>query len=520
MTESKTSRAGAGDPPRFDTVVHMFDHAARRHPDRVAMICGDERLTYAEYHRAVAGLAVRLMELGGGPGARVVVVKGNSLETSVAAHAIWACGGQTVLLNPLYAEPELGSLIADAAPAVVLCGDDLKAMLAPLARRAGAGAVLAFGEDGLSVDRWRAAEERPLPEPRPAPQDPASLIYTGGTTGLPKAALHTHATLMAMVRQHEATWPLGVAQHVLLNVAPQSHVWGLCMTLLSPVLGGNTIVNVPRFRPDLVLDELLRHRVTVFTGGPSTVYHALMGLPGIGDAELGQLRRCHGGGAPFAAETVRAWERLTGSTILEGYGMSEAAPLCNNPAGQAPKIGSVGFPVPETELEVVDVESGARPLAAGESGELRVRGPQVIPAYWRRPEESAEAIRDGWLYTGDIGFIDGDGRVTIVDRKKDLALVGGYNVYPREIDEVLFAHPAVQEAATVGLPDPYWGEVVQAHVVLLPGARVTAEELRAYCGERLAEYKVPSKLIIAEALPKTPAGKIDKRRLREQAAEA
>lgn len=501
----------------FDNIVDMFDHAAGRRPRGVAMICGDDRLTYAEYRRCVAGLAAWLGAHRVGAGDRVAVVNGNGLETSIAAHAVWAAGGQTVLLNPLYTEHELGPLLADAMPTIVLCDDALREMLAPLAAAAGAGSPFGLGAAGLDVGRWRTDAGHGLPAARPGPGDPAALIYTGGTTGLPKAAFHTHASLMAMVYLHDASWHLGAPDNVVLNVAPQSHIWGLGMTLLSPLLGANTIVNMPRYRPDLVVAALARHRVTIFAGGPSTIYHGLMGAPEIRHANLARLRRCFGGGAPFAAETLRAWERLTGVRIYEGYGMSEAAPLTGTPIEGPAKVGSAGPAVPETEVEVVDVATGRRALAAGETGELRFRGPQVVCRYWNRPEETAAAIRDGWIHTGDIGFVDADGWVHIVDRKKDMVIVGGYNVYPREIDEVLFAHPAVREAATVGVPDQHWGEALCAYVVLMPGQDAGVEELRAWCAERLAEFKVPSALRIAAALPKTAARKIDKRALRERA---
>ncbi len=501
---------------QFSTIVDMFDHVSGRWPERTAMISGDHSLSYRAYRFAAGVLAERLWDLDVGRGDRVAVFKGNSIELSIAAQAIWAAGAQTVLLNPLYTARELGPLLLDAAPAVLLCDDALMDLAAPLAAEAGISA-LAFAADDLTSERGDESADRPLPGPRPGPDDAASLVYTGGTTGLPKAAFHSHATTMAHIRMHDATWRLGEPGQTVLNVAPQSHVWGLAMTLQSPLLGGATIVNVPAFKPAEVLEALVRHRVTVFTGGPSTVYNALMGLPEIATADLGALRRCFGGGAPFAEETVRAWHHLTGTTILEGYGMSEAGPICGNSLERPPRIGSVGLAMPGMELEVVDIENGTLVLPPGEAGEIRVRGPNVISHYWRRPEESAAAIRDGWLHTGDIGLVDAEGYVQIVDRKKDMAITGGYNVYPREIDEVLFAHPAVQEAAAMAVPDPHWGEVLQAYVVLLPGQAADEEELRAWCQARLAKYKIPARIEVAGALPKTPANKIDKRALREQA---
>ncbi len=501
---------------QFATIAEMFDHAAGRWPERTAMISGAGSLSYRAYRFAAAALAERLWGLGVARGDRVAVFKGNSIELSIAAQAIWAAGAQTVLLNPLYTAAELGPLLADAAPALLLCDDALMDLAAPPAAAAGIP-VMAFAQDGLTSERGDGNGERPLPEPRPDPGDGASLVYTGGTTGLPKAAFHTHATTMAHVRMHDATWGLGEPGQTVLNVAPQSHVWGLAMTLQSPVLGGATIVNVPSFKPDEVLEDLVRHRVSAFTGGPSTVYNALMGLPHIGEADLTALRRCFGGGAPFAEETHHAWQRLTGTTILEGYGMSEAGPICGNSLYRPARLGSVGPAMPGMELEIVDLEDGTRVLPTGEAGEIRVRGPNVISHYWQRPAESAAAIRQGWLHTGDIGLVDAEGYVQIVDRKKDMAITGGYNVYPREIDEVLFAHPAVQEAAAVAVPEAHWGEVLKAYVVLLPDQTVAEDELLAWCRARLATYKIPARIEVAEALPKTAANKIDKRALRAQA---
>jgi len=502
---------------RFGTLVDMFDHSCRTFADQTALICDDDRISFDECRRSIAVLAARLREHGVGGGARVVVVRLSSIETSIAAHAVWAAGGQTVLLNPLYTEPEFAALIADAEPVAVLCDDDFGDMLEPLARKAGAEVLLKFDADKLVTKDMRAAPYRDLPAPLPGPDDPGALIYTGGTTGLPKAAFHTHAHLMAMVCQHDETWHLAEPGNVALNVAPQPHIWGLAMTLLSPLAGGNAVVIVPKFDPEAVLEALVRHRVTMFTGGPATIYHALMGRADINSADLSRLRYCFGGGSPFAAGTQEAWEKLTGVKITEGYGMTEGAPLTGNPLDRPPRIGSVGVVPPRTEVKVVDVETGDIELALGEIGELCFRGPQVVEGYWKRPDESAATFRGGWLHTGDIGAVDEEGFISIVDRKKDMAIVGGYNVYPREIDEVLYQHDAVQEAAVVGVPDDYWGEILHAFVVALPDSDLNADDVLSYCAERLAKFKVPAKATVADALPKTATNKIDKRALRESA---
>ena len=517
MMANGSGSAGEPNLRHLATVVELFDYAGRTYPDKTALICGDDRISYGEYHRSVALLARRLGEHGVKAGARVVVVRGSSIETSIAAHAVWAAGGQTALLNPLYTEREFSQLMADVEPVAVLCDDQFLDLLRPLARSLGVASVLAFGADELATREMRSGPPVELPEPRPGPEDPAALIYTGGTTGLPKAAFHRHDNLMAMVCQHDESWRLAEPGNVVLNVAPQPHVWGLAMTLMSPLAGGNAIVLIPRFDPVAVLEALVRHRVSVFTGGPATIYHALMGLPEIADADLSRLRRCFGGGSPFAVGTHENWKRLTGIDIVEGYGMTEGAPFTHNLLDRPPHIGSAGLVVSGTEVKVVDLEAGGRVLDAGETGELCFRGPQIVSHYWKQPEESANTFRDGWLHTGDIGYVDEEGWVYIVDRKKDMVIVGGYNVYPREIDEVLYAHPRVLEAAAVGVPDDYRGEVLHAYVVPGPGGAPEAEDIIEYCRQNLAKYKVPAKLTVTDALPKTATNKIDKRALRRLA---
>ena len=230
--------------------------------------------------------------------------------------------------------------------------------------------------------------------------------------------------------------------------------------------------------------------------------------------DVGNLRICLGGGSPFAEATISAWQKVTGNTIYEIWGMSEAAPLVGNPANRPNKVGSVGFPCAMTDVQVVDTEIGDTVMPVGEAGEMRIRGPQMITEYWNRPEETATAIRDGWLYTGDIGHFDEGGRLTIVDRKKDMVIVGGYNVFAREIDEVLYAHPDIREAAAIGVPDSHRGEAVQAFVVAVDGANPEPADLIAYCAEKLAKFKFPSNIHIVDALPKTPAAKIDKMALK------
>ncbi len=499
--------------PDFETAVDMLAHAADRHPDHLAIISGQNEITYGDYYACATGMAANLIEMGA-RGERVIIIKSNSIETSVTVYAVWAAGAQVVLFNPLYTVNELAPLIADAAPKIILCDAIHMEMLAPLAKANDVSHFYSFDDDQISIDQWRGRRNLKLPEPMPRGVDNSILAYTGGTTGIPKAAIHTQARLLMMARLMEAMYNTEIAGETWLNVAPQSHIWGWCVTLLTPVYGCNTVVIVPQFKPDIVVDELVRTKATIFAGGPSVIYNALLAVPALKDADLTNLRICLGGGSPFADATIAAWQEATGNTVYEIWGMSEAAPLVGNPADRPNKVGSVGFPCAMTDVEVVDPENGEVAMPVGEAGELRIKGPQMITEYWNRPEESANLVRDGWLYTGDIGHFDVDGRLTIVDRKKDMVIVGGYNVFPREIDEVLFAHPDIQEAAVIGVPDSHRGEAVQAFVVPVEGANPSPDELIGYCAENLAKFKVPSDIHIVDALPKTPAAKIDKLALR------
>ncbi|HKO18907.1 MAG TPA: AMP-binding protein, partial [Acidobacteriaceae bacterium] len=280
-----------------------------------------------------------------------------------------------------------------------------------------------------------------------------------------------------------------------------------------------TLVIVPRYQPEEVLRVLERERISVFGGGPAPIYMGLLQSPSFARTDFSSLRYCLSGGAPCPEELHRAWLQGTGCPLLEGWGMSEAAPLCLNRPDALRKLLSVGRPVPDTEVEVVDLETGTHLLPRGEAGEVRVRGPQLMRGYHGRPEATREVLRDGWLYTGDIGHLDADGDLFLVDRKKDMIIVGGYNVYPRQIDEVLFKHPAIAEAASVGRSDARLGEVLVAFVVLRPGATLSEADFFEYCRANLVKYRRPVAVSFLEALPRTNARKIDKRALRERAAD-
>jgi long-chain acyl-CoA synthetase len=298
------------------------------------------------------------------------------------------------------------------------------------------------------------------------------------------------------------------------------HIWGLGYATWVPIYTAGTLVMIPKYDPDEVVRGLAEHKVSIFAGGPAPIYLGLLTSPLFDQVDLSALKYCISGGAPCPEDLHHEWLKRTGCPLLEGWGMSEGAPFCLNLYDGKRKLLSVGNPVPETEVQVVDLETGTRILPMGEAGEVRVKGPQLMPGYHNKPEETALALREGYMYTGDIGYVDEEGFLYLVDRKKDMIIVGGFNVYPREIDEVLYHHPAIREAATVGRKDSRLGEVVTAFVALQKGAKLDEEAFFAYCKENLVKYKRPVSVTFIDALPRTGTNKIDRITLRKLASEA
>ncbi|STO11546.1 Long-chain-fatty-acid--CoA ligase [[Flavobacterium] thermophilum] len=373
----------------------------------------------------------------------------------------------------------------------------------------------------VTFDKFLAAGSgvvRPVPiEPM---HDVAVLQYTGGTTGRSKGAMLTHRNIFANVLQcaefFKGTFELGKERY--LTVIPLFHVFAMTSGMNLAIYQGAENILLPRFELKEVLETIRDKQPTVFPGVP-TMYVAITNTPGVEQYGISSIKTCNSGSAPMPLELMRDFEAKTGAVILEGYGLSEASPVTHcNPPFAARKPGTVGIGMPLTEYKVVDVATGTQELPPGEVGELIIRGPQVMKGYWNMPEETAAVLRDGWLYTGDLASIDEEGYVTIVDRKKDLIIAGGYNIYPREIEEVLYEHPAVREAAAVGVPDPYRGETVKAIIVLKEGMQASEEEIIAHCRKNLAAYKVPRIVEFRAELPKTNVGKILRRALREEAS--
>jgi long-chain acyl-CoA synthetase len=499
--------------PFYPTVLHVLLEAAARAPEREALICGERSITYLQYRRAVDGLANELVARGAA-GGRVAVMMGNSIEMAVAMLGAMAAGAQMVPVNPHYTPGELTTILADADPVILICDSADAQRANDLAATLGIDQVIALGPGGRAIDAWLDDPAAVLAHPLPAPETLATLPYTGGTTGLPKGANHTHAEMAIFCPQALTLWEIEFDRERFLNVAPMFHIWGFLFATWTPIYTRGTLVIMPQYKPGEVLAAFQRHRITVFAGGPAPIYFGLTAHEDFAATDFSSLRLCLSGGAPCPADLLRRWEAATGCPILEGWGMSEGAPINSTPSNGVRKPLSVGPTTPMTEVDIVDVETGRNVLGVGEVGEVRLRGPQFTKGYRNRPEENATAIRDGWLYTGDIGYFDADGYLFLVDRKKEMVIVGGYNVYPREIDEILFAHPLIREAAAIGVPDAFKGEVVKAFVVREDGADLTAEEVIAYCADHLVKYKLPVEIAFLDALPKTGAGKIAKKLLR------
>jgi long-chain acyl-CoA synthetase len=506
---------GAGTMPGrvHPSIVHMLDEAADCFADREAVVMEGTRWTYADLRRIAAGLAGLLRDAGAQQ-ERVATLLPNSPLACAAPYAVAAAGAQHVPLNPLYTARELQFMLQDAAPRLLLVDDALADRVRPLLAPLPGCALLLASELAAAFERWRGDAAASLAGLLPPAGAFAILQYTGGSSGQPKGVNLTHRAISTNIAQREGLLPVGRGGERVLCVMPLFHSYAMAMGLFLCAYSGSTLVVLPGYHPQRLLEAIGTHGITIFPGSP-TLFTGLMQCPEFAHTDFSRVHTCYSGSAALSRETMERWQAATGAPIYEGYGQTEAGPVLTfNPAAGPVKIGSVGIPVADTEVQVVDLVDGARLLPAGERGEIRARGPQVMAGYRNRPAETAEALRDGWLYTGDIGEFDDDGYLFIRDRKKDLVIVGGYNVYPREVEEVLFTHPDVADAAVVGQPDAYRGEILRAFVVLRPGRAFDAQALLDFCSANLARYKVPARIEQLEALPKTSVNKTDKKPLK------
>ena len=492
----------------------ILQASAADRPDHPAVKLNERVLSYAQLDRAARGVATALRARGIAPGDKVALLIPNVPEFTIAYFGILYAGATVVPINVLAAAPEVHYFLEDAEAKLLVAHP----FFVESARRgaADAGRPLVLAGGGLGKDTLEEMQEAdPIDFPHPtSPADTAVILYTSGTTGKPKGAELTHSNLFvncAFVVPRLMP-PVDPDHFVAMATLPLFHSFGQTCIQNATIAHGGTFTLLPRFGPKEAYEILERDRCTIFAGVP-TMYFALLHHPVEREYDVSALELCLAGGAPMPVEVMHAFEKRFGVPILEGFGLSETSPVASfNLPTRPRKPGSIGYPVWGVEMAIVDDQD--RPLPDGEHGEIVIRGHNIMKGYWKRPEATAEALRNGWFHSGDIGYRDSDGCYWIVDRKKDMILRGGFNVYPREVEEVLYAHEAVAEAAVVGVPHASHGEEVKAIVALKPGRSASAEELIGWCKERLAAYKYPRQIEFLDALPKGPTGKILKRELR------
>ena len=484
----------------------FLERAAADHPDHVALRMDDLVLTYEQLSEAARRMSTLLAAAGVQPGDRVGIMLPNVPAFPIAFYGALAAGAITVPMNPLLKSREVGYYLGDAGARVVLAWHAAAAEAAKGAADAGAEAIVVETADMAGLLDGSAPAEGHSGRQG---EDDAVILYTSGTTGTPKGAELTHAGLVRNAELTARTLLNNSPDDVMMGCLPLFHVFGLTCGLNATVASAGTLTLLPRFDAARALEIIQRDAVTIFEGVP-TMYAAMLHQPEADPAQTATLRVCVSGGASLPVEILRGFEAKFGCVILEGYGLSETSPVASfNHPGKVRKPGSIGTPIEGVELRLVD--DNRQEVAAGEIGEIAIRGHNVMKGYWGKPEATAEAITDGWFHTGDMARVDDDGYYYIVDRKKDLIIRGGYNVYPREIEEVLHEHPAVAEVAVIGMPHAELGEEVGAAVALKPGATATPEELRAFARDKVAAYKYPRRVWLVDSLPKGPTGKILRR---------
>ena len=487
----------------------VLDRAVAGNPGHPAIRMDDLVLDYSELREAAGRFTSLLSSLGVTTGDRLGIMLPNVPAFPIAFYGALGAGAVVVPMNPLLKGREIAFYLGDSGAKVLLAWHAAAGEAAEGAAAAGARLVVVDEPDARSLlanlfalHTWA---ER-------ADDDDAVILYTSGTTGQPKGAQLTHANLARNAELTAATLIKAGPDDVIMGCLPLFHVFGLTCGLNAAIAAGGTLTLLPRFDPGHALAIISRDRVTVFEGVP-TMYAAILHHPGSADADVSSLRTCISGGAALPVEILHGFEKTFGCMILEGYGLSETSPVAsfNHPDAER-KPGSIGTPVAGVQMRLAGPDGADCP--PGEIGEIAIRGHNVMKGYWAKPEATAEAIPDGWFRTGDLARVDEDGYFFIVDRKKELIIRGGYNVYPREIEEVLYEHPAVAEAAVVGIAHAELGEEVGAAVTLKPGATATPDELRAFVKERVAAYKYPRQVWLEAELPKGPTGKILRRAVR------
>ncbi len=514
------------------TMKDEFIKWVRANPDKPYIYCNDLTYTYQETNNIAKRLANALLDLGVKGGDRVSLVIPNIPEFVFSSHAIMKIGAIIVPLNPLYTIPEMIYNFNDSgAETVIVFGPvapkvleimrsgktSLKTMI--VMQVPGKEVELEAAPDILDLKTIIAAASDFEPDIHLNNEDTVILIYTGGTTGVPKGCRLTNSNFVAFytvfIEWARAMFPPPELR--TLCTVPLYHIYGFNMQINANLASGGTMVLVPEVTPDNVLDAIDRFLPTYWPAVPALIQMLNM-HPRLPESKASSIRFLLSGSAPLPVEAMRKFEEITGSTIIEGFGGSETTNgVMVNPKGLR-KPGTVGIPFPDMDVKIVDLVNGSEEMPIGEPGELLLKGPLIIKEYWNRPDETANAIKDGWFYTGDIATMDEDGYITIVGRTKDMIISSGFNIYPRDIDELLYTHPKVLDAGAIGVPDEVRGESVKVFVVLKPGESMTAEEVIAFCRESLAAYKIPRYVEFLDDIPRTGMKKVDRKALREMEA--
>nr|WP_281496160.1 AMP-binding protein [Marivita sp. S6314] len=477
------------------TVASAFKAAFDAAPEALFCKSTDGKLSYGEAAAAIHALAEDLRD--DVQGRVVALILPNSPDFLIAYFATLFAGGTPALINNGHPEATIAKLLDGLDIALVLSDRDHQSAPTRLMNNA------------ALTNHAPLADADALRDPS-APDDIAAIMFSGGTTGLPKQVPHSNAAIIATMERGDWGWRTKPGE-IWLPVAPFTHIYGFLMGLTNPIIKSGAVVIPERFHPDVIVDLLANEGVTIFGGGPPAIYQAVMASEKFATATFPNLRICPGGGAPFPLDVHRRWEAATGLKIYEGYGMTEIAPISINTEAYGVMPGSAGKAVPDTTIEIVDLETGDRVLPTGETGEIRVKGPHMMTGYTGNPEETQIALRHGYVYTGDIGTLDADGFLTITDRKKNVIFVSGFNVFPREIEELLLTHPAVSGACVVARPHDRSGEVPVAFVTLR--SDTTEDEILEFCRNTLIAYKLPEQVIVVPQMPLTPAGKVDRSQL-------
>ncbi len=529
------------------TVYSLLQDTVLKKGNAVSIDFIGKKYTYAQLKEMVDEAAVFLSDLGVKQYDRVGIMVPNSPIYIIMYFALCKLGAVVVQINPLYTSFEISVELADSNADIIITLDDFYEKVSGLRKKylnkivicriqdylpGAVGFIYSLGKS-LKGKRPKIPKsgdiiyfkhtkklERELREVKINPLiDPAVIQYTGGTTGTPKGALLSHENLVSNVYQLNEWIPeVDRRTGFFLAAIPYFHVYGMMTSMLLPIFLGSEILIVPDPRDTKrILDTMKKEKSIIFPGIP-TMYHSMLRYLKGKKGDLSNLSILLSGAAPMAADLERQFTSRTKGKIIEGYGLTEASPVvCATPVDPAKrKFGTVGFPLPNTEVKIVDIETGTKEMELGEMGELIVKGPQVMLGYLNRKEETDQTIREGWLYTGDIGLIDKEGYISIVDRKKDMIIAGGYNVYPREIEEVLMSHPSIDEASVIGVRDPHRGETVKAYIVLREGKKLNQKDVVSYCSQKLAIYKIPKSVEFVDSLPKSIVGKVLKRELVER----